>query len=157
MLYRPKVDNPTETEPDLATTGPQISADGCRVTVMLKPSVRFSPPVSREVTSADVKYAVERGFFAPVNNGYAGVYFGDLRGAKVGAEPGTRIPESRPPMTARSRSSSSANTARRCAGGVLAAALSMPLSAPVPQRSRSGSTLSRRRRTAPTRSLPVRT
>ena len=45
-----------------------------------------------EVTSADVKYAIERGFFGSVNNGYAGVYFGGLRGAGAGADPGTRIP-----------------------------------------------------------------
>ena len=32
-LYRPKVDDATVTEPDLAATDPQISADGCRVTV----------------------------------------------------------------------------------------------------------------------------
>ena len=31
----------------------------------------FSPPVSREVTSADVKYAIERAFTANVANGYA--------------------------------------------------------------------------------------
>jgi peptide/nickel transport system substrate-binding protein len=134
MLYRPKVDDATETEPDLAATGPQISPDACRVTVKLKRRVRYSPPVSREVTSADVKYAVERGFFASINNGYAGVYFGGLRGAKLGAEPGTRIPGITTPddhtiafELERQHGSS------RCAGGVLAAALSMPLSAPVPQ------------------------
>src|SRR5262245_34768064 len=59
-LYRPKVDDATEIEPDLAATPPAISADGCRVTVTLKRGVRFSPPVSRLVTSADVKYAIER-------------------------------------------------------------------------------------------------
>ena len=53
--------------------------------------VKFSPPVNREVTSKDVKYAIERGFFNTVNNGYAGAYFGDLEGAKVGAKPGTKI------------------------------------------------------------------
>jgi peptide/nickel transport system substrate-binding protein len=133
-LYRPKVDNSTDIEPDLAATGPQISADGCRVTVTLKRGVRFSPPVSRDVTSADVKYAVERGFFGSVNNGYAGAYFGSLRGAKVGAEPGTGLPGITTPddhtivfdLERQHRSS-------RCAGGVLAGALSMPLSAPVPQ------------------------
>ena len=48
-------------------------------------------PSNREVTSKDVKYAIERGFFNTVNNGYAGAYFGDLEGAKVGAKPGTKI------------------------------------------------------------------
>jgi peptide/nickel transport system substrate-binding protein len=50
--------------------------------VRLKRGVRFSPPVSREVTSTDAKYAIERGFFGSANDGYAGVYFGSLRGAK---------------------------------------------------------------------------
>ena len=91
-LFTPKVDDASVVEPDLAAAGPDISADGCRVTVRLKRGVRFSPPVGREVTSADVKYAIERGFFGSVNNGYAGAYFGRLRGAKLGADPGTRIP-----------------------------------------------------------------
>src|ERR687894_331650 len=70
---------------------PQISDGGKTLTVKLKQGVRFSPPVDREVTSKDVKYAIERGFFNTVNNGYAGAYFGDLEGAKVGAKPGTEI------------------------------------------------------------------
>jgi peptide/nickel transport system substrate-binding protein len=132
-LFRPRVDDASVVEPDLAAAAPEISADGCRVTVTLKRGVRFSPPVDREVTSADVKYAIERGFFGSVNNGYAGAYFGGLRGARLGADPGTRIagittPDERtvvfelaPPQRA-----------SRCAGGILAGALVMPLSAPVP-------------------------
>ena len=89
--------------------------------------MRFSPPVSREVTSADVKYAIERGFFNTVNNGYAGAYFGDLVGAEPGAKPGTEIegirtPDDRTIVFKLSRGS----------GGVLAGALALPLSAPVP-------------------------
>ena len=71
-LYRSDIDDATDIEPDLAATDPQISADGCHVTATLKPGVRFSPPANREVTSADVKYAIERGFFNSVNSGYAG-------------------------------------------------------------------------------------
>ena len=51
------------------------------VTVKLRAGVHFSPPVKREVTSADLKYAIERGFFSTVNNPYAGAYFGDIAGA----------------------------------------------------------------------------
>jgi len=133
-LYRPKLDDATKTEPDLAASAPRISGDGCRVTVRLKHGVRFSPPVSRDVTSADVKYAIERGFFSSVNNGYAGAYFGSLRGAKAGVEPGTRIPGIATPddhtlvFGLQPRPGS-----RRCAGVVLAGALAMPLSAPVPE------------------------
>ena len=38
----------------------------------------------------DVKYAVERGFFTTVANGYS-FYFGDIVGAEPGAKPGTQI------------------------------------------------------------------
>jgi len=132
-LYRPKVDDATVVEPDLAESDPEISEDGCRVTVKLKDGVRFSPPVDREVTSRDVKYAIERGFFNSVNSGYAGAYFGTLPGAKVGAEPGTKIPGIQTPddLTV-VFNMEPAEGEDRCPGGVLAGALVMPLSAPVP-------------------------
>jgi peptide/nickel transport system substrate-binding protein len=134
MLYRPKVDDAAVLEPDLAETDPQISEDGCTVTVTLKAGVKFSPPVDREVTSKDVKYAIERGFFNSVNNGYAGPYFGPLEGAKVGAKPGTEIPGIKTPDdTTVEFNLERAEGEDRCAGGILAQALSMPLSAPVPE------------------------
>jgi peptide/nickel transport system substrate-binding protein len=133
-LFTPKLDDASVVEPDLAAADPRISADGCRVTVTLNRGVRFSPPVDREVTSADVKYAIERGFFDSVNNGYAGAYFGGLRGAKVGADPGTRIagittPDERTVVFELKPQQGS----NRCTGGILAGALAMPLSAPVPR------------------------
>ena len=51
------------------------------MTVKLRKGVMFSDPVDREVTSADVKYAIERAFTAAVSNGYVQTYFGDLVGA----------------------------------------------------------------------------
>ena len=66
--------------PDLAAGMPQVSDGGRTVTIKLKKGVRFSPPVNREVTSADVKYALERAFLPAVGNGYAPVYYGDLVG-----------------------------------------------------------------------------
>jgi peptide/nickel transport system substrate-binding protein len=132
-LYRPKVDDPTVTEPDLAATRPQISTDGCRITVTLKRGVRFSPPVGRHVTSADVKYAIERGFFVSVNNGYAGAYFGSLRGAKPGAKPATAIPGlTTPDKHTIVFDLKREHGASRCPGGIVADALVMPLTAPVP-------------------------
>jgi peptide/nickel transport system substrate-binding protein len=71
----------TELVPDLAASMPTVSKDGKTVTVELKTGVRFSPPVNREVTSADVKYAIERGFSASVANGYAAAYFSAIQGA----------------------------------------------------------------------------
>jgi peptide/nickel transport system substrate-binding protein len=71
----------TNLIPDLAQSMPTVSSDGLTVTVKLKHGIHFSPPVNREVTSADVKYAIERGFSASVANGYAAAYFGVLQGA----------------------------------------------------------------------------
>jgi peptide/nickel transport system substrate-binding protein len=132
-LYRPKVDDAAVLEPDLAETDPQISEDGCQVTVTLKQGVEFSPPVAREVTSADVKYGIERGFFSSINNGYAGPYFGTLQGAEVGAKPGTKVPGIKTPDDYTIEFNlQKAEGQDRCAGGILAQALSMPLAAPVP-------------------------
>ncbi len=127
-LYSWKPDDGKTPVPDLAESDPQISRDGRTVTVKLRDGVRFSPPVSREVTSKDVKYAIERGFFNTVNNGYAGAYFGDLVGAAPAAEPGTEIKGIRTPDDR-----TIVFKLRRGSGGVLAGALALPLSAPVPE------------------------
>ncbi|MDA0179699.1 ABC transporter substrate-binding protein [Solirubrobacter phytolaccae] len=125
LAYEPgKVD----PRPDLASATPEVSEDGKTVTVKLREGVRFSPPVKREVTSADLKYAIERGFFKTVNNPYAGSYFGDLVGAKVGAEPGTQVPGITTPDEHTVVFKLSRGT-----GGTLAAALVLPLAAPVPR------------------------
>jgi peptide/nickel transport system substrate-binding protein len=117
-----------EARADLAVAAPEVSADGKTVTVKLRSGVHFSPPVKREVTSADVKYAIERGFFASVNNPYAPAYFGDVVGAKPAAKPGTEIagistPDARTVVF----------KLRRPVGGTLAGALVLPLAAPVPR------------------------
>jgi peptide/nickel transport system substrate-binding protein len=102
--------------------------------VTLKRGVRFSPPAGRPVTSADVKYAIERGFFDSVASPYVATYFGGLRGAKLGAEPGTEIPGiTTPDDHTIAFDLAPQQGSGRCAGRVLATALSMPLSAPVPR------------------------
>ena len=132
-LYLPKVDDAATPEPMLAESDPQISEDGCTVTVKIKPDVKFSPPVDRAVTSADVKYAIERGFFNSVNNGYAGAYFGDVEGAEVGVDPGTEISGITTPDDQTIEFALKPAEGGECAGGVLAGALVMPLTAPVPE------------------------
>src|SRR5256885_9378283 len=52
--YKP---NDTQPSPDLAASPAQISNAGKTITIKIKTRVKFSPPVNREVTSADVKYA----------------------------------------------------------------------------------------------------
>jgi peptide/nickel transport system substrate-binding protein len=80
------------------------------------------------VTSKDVKYAIERGFFNTVQNGYAGAYFGDVSGAKQGVKPGTKISGIETPDD-----QTIVFHLKRGTGGVLAGALALPLSAPVPE------------------------
>jgi len=120
--------NATEPVPDLAESEPEISEDGRTVTVRIRQGIRFSEPVGREVTSDDVKYAIERAFTANVPNGYARAYMGDLVGAPE--EPGEyqeiRGIETPDDQTIVFRLS-------RGTGGVLAGALSMPISSPVPR------------------------
>jgi peptide/nickel transport system substrate-binding protein len=127
-LYGYKPEDPIHAVPDLAESDPQISSDGKTVTVKIRSGVKFSPPVNREVTSKDVKYAIERGFFNTVNNGYAGAYYGDIVGAKVGAKPGAKISGITTPDDHTIEFKLSKGV-----GGVLAGALSLPLSAPVPE------------------------
>jgi peptide/nickel transport system substrate-binding protein len=123
-----KPDDASHPVPDLAAAPPAVSRDGRTVTVRLRAGVRFSPPVNRAVTSDDVKYAIERGFFRTVPNGYAAPYFGDLVGARPGSAPGARIrgietPDDHTVVFHLTKST----------GRLLFGALTMPLTAPVPR------------------------
>ena len=124
-LYRYTPDDPTTIKPDLAAGPPRISADGRTLTVRIRSGVRFGPPVNREVTSADVKYAIERGFHPSVLNPYASTYFGDIVGADAargGPIRGIRTPDAQTIVFKLTRP-----TAR-----LLAQATTLPLTAPVP-------------------------
>jgi peptide/nickel transport system substrate-binding protein len=76
----PKYDLP---KPDLAAGPPQISADNKTVTIPLKKGIKFQPPVNRVMTSADVKYGIERTFTKNVPNGYVSAYLGAMKGVKA--------------------------------------------------------------------------
>jgi peptide/nickel transport system substrate-binding protein len=115
--------------PDLATALPTVSADSKTVTVHIRHGVMFSPPVNREVTSADVKYAIERGFSRTVGNPYAGAYFGDLVGAPTAP---TRVPEPISGIATPDRYTIVFHLTKPVAP-LLAGALVLPLSAPVPE------------------------
>jgi peptide/nickel transport system substrate-binding protein len=115
------------TVPDLAEALPDVSPDGLTVTVHLRRGVRFSPPVNREVTSRDVKYAIERGFFRTVGNPYAQLYFGNLVGARAAAPAGSTIAGLETPDD-----QTLVLRLIRPRGGFVAAALVMTLTAPVP-------------------------
>jgi peptide/nickel transport system substrate-binding protein len=128
-LYNYKPEDGTKMVPDLAETDPQVSSDGKTVTVKIRSGVKFSPPVKREVTARDVKYAIERGFFSTVNNGYAGAYFNGLDGAKVGADPGTTIKG----VEAVDDHTLVLHLTKANGGIFAAGALALPLTAPVPK------------------------
>jgi peptide/nickel transport system substrate-binding protein len=111
--------------PDLASGPPEISSDRRTVTVHIRAGVHFSPPVNREVTSADVAYAIERGANPNVANPYFSTYFGALEGASKangGPIPGIATPDSHTIVFHLSEPKAP----------ILAAALVLPLSAPVP-------------------------
>jgi peptide/nickel transport system substrate-binding protein len=74
-LYGNMPDNGKKPIPDLAQGTPIISKDAKTVTVHIKPNVKWSPPLNRTVTSADVKYAFERDFNPNVPNAYASSYY----------------------------------------------------------------------------------
>jgi peptide/nickel transport system substrate-binding protein len=61
MTYRHTVGAAgNEAVPDLAADYPELSDDGLTYTFTLKDGVMFGPPVNREVTAQDVKYAFDR-------------------------------------------------------------------------------------------------
>ncbi len=125
-LYSHKPNALGEVTPDLASGSPEISADRKTVTVHIRSGVHFSPPVNREVTSADVAYAIERGANTNVANPYFSAYFSSLEGASKadgGPIPGIATPNSHTIVFHLSEPKAP----------LLAAALVLPLTAPVPE------------------------
>lgn len=127
-LYSFRPEDSVTPVPDLAEGEPEISADSKTVTVKIKKGIRFSPPVDREVTSKDVKYAFERAFTANVPSGYATTYFGDIVGAP--ATPGAYKPI---PGIETPDDSTIVFKLERPVGVTVASALVLPISVPVPQ------------------------
>ena len=124
LAFRPRSVNAV---PDLAAAMPTVSKDGRTVTVHIRKGVRFSPPVNRAVTSADVKYAIERGFAASVANGYVSAYFGDVVGAPTKTP--SRVPNIRGIETP---NPTTLVFKLKHPSGVFVGALGLPTTAPVP-------------------------
>ena len=125
-LYIFPPNNSTQAIPDLAAGMPTVSADGKTVTVHIRHGVHFSPPVNREVTSADVAYAIERGANPNVANPYFPAYFNYLVGAsKANGGPiaGISTPDKYTIVF----------KLTGAYGSFFTGALSLPLSAPVPK------------------------
>jgi peptide/nickel transport system substrate-binding protein len=118
--------NAEKAIPDLASGPAQITDGGKTVTVHIRKGVRFSPPVNREVTSADVAYAIDRGANPNVGNAYFPAYFGYIVGADKatgGPISGISTPDKYTIVFHLTGSY----------GTFFVGALSLPLSAPVPK------------------------
>jgi peptide/nickel transport system substrate-binding protein len=114
--------------PDIAAAEPEISSDQKTLTIKLRPGIKYAPPVNREVTSKDIKYAFERAFSENVPSPYAAAYFSDIVGApsKPGAIediPGIETPDDQT-LVIKLKSPSAA---------LVSQALAMPISTPVPR------------------------
>ena len=134
--YRP---NTTSTpSPDLAAYMPTtanggISDGGRTLTVHIRSGVHFSPPVDRAVTSADIAYALERAANPHVANAYFPIYFGweaiaPLQGAERRSYAGGPISGIQTPNP-----TTIVFHTIRPAAGFLIQALTLPISAPVPE------------------------
>jgi peptide/nickel transport system substrate-binding protein len=134
--YKPNTED--VLSPDLASVIPTtanggITDGGKTVTVHIRPGVFFSPPVDREVTSADVAYAIERGANPNVANPYFPAYFGagapaPLDGAQTASYKGGPIPGIQTP-----NKFTIVFHTEKPSGPFLVSALSLPISAPVPE------------------------
>jgi peptide/nickel transport system substrate-binding protein len=125
-LFSYKPNTFAEPSPDLASEPAQISSDAKTITVHIRHGVRFSPPVSREVSSADVAYAIERGANPNVANPYFESYFSSLVGAstaKGGPFAGITTPDKYTIVFHLSKPNAQ----------IVLDALVLPLSAPVPE------------------------
>jgi peptide/nickel transport system substrate-binding protein len=125
-LFSNKPNAANEATPDMASEPAEISPDNKTVTVHIRKGVHFSPPVNREVTSADVAYAIERGANPNVANPYFGSYFEAIEGApKADGGPikGIQTPNGDTIVFHLTEPK----------GQLLADALVMPLTAPVPK------------------------
>jgi peptide/nickel transport system substrate-binding protein len=126
-LYGYDPGDPSTAKPILADGEPQISEDGKTITVKIKKGYKFSPPVNREVTSKDVKYAMERAFTKEVPNGYMSAYFGNIEGVKAFQDgkakdiSGIQTPDDQTIVF------------KLSSGGPVAGALVLPVTSPVPE------------------------
>ena len=82
----------TSPVPDLATGQPVVTNGGKTLTIHIKPGIHYSPPLQKQaVTSADIKYAMERCFLSGVGNGYASAYYSHIVGAP--SAPTAKLPK----------------------------------------------------------------
>jgi len=72
--------------PDLAADFPEISEDGLTYTFTLKDGIMFGPPLSREITSADIEYAFRRMATEGIVAQYLFYYEGLIEGLELSTD-----------------------------------------------------------------------
>jgi peptide/nickel transport system substrate-binding protein len=127
--------------PDLADGEPTISSDNKTLTFKIKTGIKYSPPlgggtgVTRDVTSADVKYAIERALMPGVANGYVAAYLGSLEGFKQAEAAVKKNPTTAPNISGIQTPDPQTIVFKLAqpTAAVVKQALSLPISAPVPE------------------------
>jgi peptide/nickel transport system substrate-binding protein len=128
--------NIEQAAPDLAASDAVVSNDNKTVTVTLKQGIHYSPPVNREVTSQDVKYAFERGLLPGIANGYEALYFSSLHGFKEAQAAAKKDPTTAPDISGITTPDDHTiffQLDQPVAKQYFVGALSLPLSSPVPE------------------------
>ncbi len=129
----PDVEEPT---PLLATEAPTVSDDGKTVTYTIRDDVKFSPPVNRTATAADVKYAIERSLLPGVPNGFIQTYLAGVVGIDEAIKQAQDDPTGGAPeisgITAPDDTTLEIKLTNTSSLGVIGA-LTLPVSAPVPE------------------------
>jgi peptide/nickel transport system substrate-binding protein len=122
--------------PLLATEAPTISDDGKTITYTINSGVKYSPPVNREVTAADVKYAIERSLLPGVPNGYVQTYLAGVEGIDKAVKEAQSNPTGGAPdisgITAPDDTTLVIKLTDTTSAGVTGA-LTLPVSSPVPE------------------------
>ena len=122
--------------PLLATEEPEVSEDGKTITYTIRDDVKFSPPVDRVATAADVKYAIERSLLPGVPNGFIQTYLAGVTGIDKAIKEAQDDPTGGAPdisgITAPDDTTLEIKLDNTTSIGVIGA-LSLPVSAPVPE------------------------
>ena len=125
-----------KASPLLATDLPEVSEDGKTITYTLRDDVKFSPPVNRVATAADVKYAIERSLLPGVPNGFIQTYLSGVQGIDEAVKEAQDNPTGGAPdisgITAPDDTTLVIKLDNTTSIGVIGA-LSLPVSAPVPE------------------------
>jgi len=127
-------DDVEEPTPDLAEGPPTVSEDGLEIQYEIKPGIKYSPPVNREVECDDFKYAIERALLPGVANGYVGSYLNDVSGFADAEAAVEKEPTTAPDISGITCDGNTFTIAldQTSSLGVIGA-LTLPIGAPVPR------------------------